>query len=1444
MKKFILSVLSLALPIMAQAQNVVYQQDFQSAGGSAGTTGGSWQWQPSDETPPVNGGVSPNPGNLQYQPLLPTNTPGASYVITSPGPAGSVTSTGWTPSVSSSPPVTNGQNYYPVLSTQPLPNSRLLLGCRPIIVAGGAIDWASWDDPYCDLGSPCNSDKTLPLNQLVWQTKMAFSSGQSYRFSFAYRDLFPNGDPNLGGHPSSVENGAPCNFQVYLFGDPAAGAPGLGTTPRLLQQDANTNSNIFQSSCFTVPTGTWRIGIEVIGADPGKMAYFALDDLTIRAYPTIPDPVVNSINSCGPITNGVSLSVIQPVTGATYTWYTSSSPGQYQQVYTGTTYTVSGTIASTRTYYVSASGGCEPTRKVPVSININSRLFVQEYRQDFQSAGSSTGTTAGSWQPSDETPPVNGGVSPNPGGLQYQPLLPTNTPGASYVITSPGPAGSVTSTGWTPSVSSSPPVTNGQNYYPVLSTQPLPNSRLLLGCRPIIVAGGAIDWASWEEPDPYCMDGSFPCNLTRTLPLNQLVWQTKMAFSSGQSYRFSFAYRDLFPNGDPNLGGHPSSVENGAPCNFQVYLFGDPTAAAPGLGTTPRLLGDFSGTTNIFQSQEFQVPTGTWRIGIEVIGADPGKMAYFALDDLTIEKVICGIAPTVANTNLSRCGPGDLTFTATSPAPLPAALKYQWFTRDTQGQIQLLTPSPISNPVYTIPMPTGALDGIARKFYIRLVKTVGSSTEYWPETEVRGTWYREVPAPTFQPAYPISLVGHANQISIANYASAPYPTTYAWTGAALITQSQQSAIITPDGTGISPATSTLTYTVTGTGPGACSATSSFSTEAFRLNVSNQTRCDLQGPILLEVPVPDRITRTDYEYRWYDNGQLTVGPTYLASIGTGSRTLMVCVGKSGGGPVVESEHLSVTVTWYQRPPDPAVLSQTTPPFDPSPTAKGIPVTRRFSPYGGMNYTWDWGDGSATKNVPNTHTYSSPGHYNVTLTIRPNNTTGTYSPDCPATYVYPIDVQDVLCEVYIPVRPGSPATRSVPRVGLKQNARDGSFAFTPVSGGGACPETEIVWDCLSSEIVQPDSRVIVAASAQSLQPARVQPSVKDNGVQTHADALVINPITAGAGYLRAESGYAYSTSLLTGGKPGRQGGRFTLRPFSWNLSSRTRPRAWIAAGVATRHNPNGEAVEEQDVLGVPSAVRFGYAGQALPYITAKNADYDALLFESFESAGLVKAGGGSVPTLLNFDADGTFLQFRLSNACAHAGQWSIALSPNSSFDLPVPAKMPSAWLSNGIRVQVWIRVESNAGTSLKKVLKKEDWLTTAPVSVVYTAPIATTLPLTAIAQVGEWTLCQGIIPAAQMGLNNISFQVSGAGTALNYSYWLDDMRLQPVTAQATAYVYDPVTLKLTASFDDQHFGLFYKYDAEGRLTHKQVETIRGRQTVQETQYNTPKGVKLTN
>jgi hypothetical protein len=105
----------------------------------------------------------------------------------------------------------------------------------------------------------------------------------------------------------------------------------------------------------------------------------------------------------------------------------------------------------------------------------------------------------------------------------------------------------------------------------------------------------------------------------------------------------------------------------------------------------------------------------------------------------------------------------------------------------------------------------------------------------------------------------------------------------------------------------------------------------------------------------------------------------------------------------------------------------------------------------------------------------------------------------------------------------------------------------------------------------------------------------------------------------------------------------------------------------------------------------------------------------------------------------------------------------------------------------------------------------------------------------AQTGEWalytaTVSPELLPAAE----NTSFFVKLLG---GKDVWVDDVRFQPRDAQATCYVYDASTLRLLTQFDDQHFGLFYQYNDEGKLVRKLIETERGLKTIQETQYNLP-------
>ncbi|HEX8656901.1 MAG TPA: hypothetical protein VF690_05180, partial [Hymenobacter sp.] len=345
-------------------------------------------------------------------------------------------------------------------------------------------------------------------------------------------------------------------------------------------------------------------------------------------------------------------------------------------------------------------------------------------------------------------------------------------------------------------------------------------------------------------------------------------------------------------------------------------------------------------------------------------------------------------------------------------------------------------------------------------------------------------------------------------------------------------------------------------------------------------------------------------------------------------------------------------------------------------------------------------------------------------------------------------------------------------------------------------------------------------MVAASAISFVDA---PAAPDPAYTLTAAKIAENPFLAGAGRPHPEATYAYSTPVIDTYTLSTDRGRFYAVPFSWQLGAQHRPPAWQRAGLATRFAPDGQAVEEQDILGILSTVKLGYAGRVLPYLTAKNAGFSDVLFESFETIKNNEPLKGDD----NFVIDAE--EAELAVDYGHAGKQSLKLKPaGTSKSLTLPARRAPAAAAGLPQVKYWVRVSASATPTKALGQASVKALATTPFTVRWASGQETSAAI--VAQTGEWLLCEAVMTDAirqAVGTGTFAPQLLFAGLA-NHQVLVDDVRLQPQQAQMTSYVYDPITLKLLASFDDQHFGLYYQYNAEGKLVRKQIETERGRQT----------------
>jgi hypothetical protein len=358
--------------------------------------------------------------------------------------------------------------------------------------------------------------------------------------------------------------------------------------------------------------------------------------------------------------------------------------------------------------------------------------------------------------------------------------------------------------------------------------------------------------------------------------------------------------------------------------------------------------------------------------------------------------------------------------------------------------------------------------------------------------------------------------------------------------------------------------------------------------------------------------------------------------------------------------------------------------------------------------------------------------------------------------------------------------------------------------------ACAE-DIALDCVYGKVDFPQTQNVVTASASTY---------SDNW----SYAFLTTRPTTGNTYERGERGKwrTQATYAFNGGKvkvdKNYNSGTFVLPNFVWQRPDATHKAGWLKTSEVTRYSPNGEALEERNALNIASTAKFGY-NEAMPYLIAQNADYNSVLFESFENAyGTVLEDG--TPS-----AGGT-----LKSDSAHSGSYSFQLESRFSTR---PFEYTADLIQKGMVVRFWAK-GTNPAAAMKLV-----------VHVSTSDQVVLQAPITYVARSGDWSLWQakiapnGFVLPADVNTFRVALQKTGIEPVR-----IDDLRVQPYDAEMTCYVYDPATLRVLTTLDDQHFGMFYQYNMEGKLVRKMIETERGIKTIQETQYNTPERDRTIN
>src|SRR5204863_414487 len=90
------------------------------------------------------------------------------------------------------------------------------------------------------------------------------------------------------------------------------------------------------------------------------------------------------------------------------------------------------------------------------------------------------------------------------------------------------------------------------------------------------------------------------------------------------------------------------------------------------------------------------------------------------------------------------------------------------------------------------------------------------------------------------------------------------------------------------------------------------------------------------------------------------------------------------------------------------------------------------------------------------------------------------------------------------------------------------------------------------------------------------------------------------------------YVYTTNTKN-----YNSGVYDLEVFNWsNPAASMVSGKWLKLNTITQYSPNGNALEEENILGISSTAKFGYH-ETQPYLIAKNASNKMVYFESFEN-----------------------------------------------------------------------------------------------------------------------------------------------------------------------------------------------------------------------------------
>ncbi len=273
--------------------------------------------------------------------------------------------------------------------------------------------------------------------------------------------------------------------------------------------------------------------------------------------------------------------------------------------------------------------------------------------------------------------------------------------------------------------------------------------------------------------------------------------------------------------------------------------------------------------------------------------------------------------------------------------------------------------------------------------------------------------------------------------------------------------------------------------------------------------------------------------------------------------------------------------------------------------------------------------------------------------------------------------------------------------------------------------------------------------------------------------------------------------------------------------YDYNSPTPAASWRLTSQVTLYNAYSNALEAKDMQNVYLATKMGF-NQSKVLVSGGPAAYQELAYSGAEepkNIGEYFSGGVSVAWEPDNSGGGTVggpwgtgnVERNIDSRYVHTGKASLRIgsykhgfsyimnastSDPTKFHLdPTKAYRASVW-ANDAAGQLYYWLDGTYSPLVSGIVQKR-------------TP-------------GGWYLLDLYIPP--VGPNHTTLRIGCYNSDGSKSIYFDDFRVQPINAQATSYVYDPLTGQVSDMLDNNNLATHYDYTSDGKLKRISRETFQ--------------------